>query len=149
MNAGGVDKACKSNGRSNQLLASSFLLLYCIVMAFRFRKLNVYQNSLALHREVVRLTKKFPQEFDYLRKQMRRASLSVVLNIAEGSAKNSDKDYRRYLGNALGSVNELIAGGEVALLENLISTSEFQLLEKNAEYVTNQLDGFSKRLKQS
>ena len=78
---------------------------------------------------------------------MRRASLSIVLNIAEGSAKSSDKDYRRYIGNALGSVNELIAGADVALSEKIISLDEFQSLEKDAEFVTNQLGSFSKRLK--
>ena len=116
-------------------------------MAFRFRSLRVYQNSIDLHKEVVRLTKRFPVDFDYLRKQMRRASLSVALNIAEGSAKSSDRDYRRYIGNALGSINELVAGADVALSERLISPSEFQSLEKRAEHVTNQLGSFSKRLK--
>ena len=118
-------------------------------MVFRFRELRVYKNSLEFHKEVVKITKRFPMDFDYLRKQMRRASLSIPLNIAEGSAKNSDKDYRRYLGNALGSVNELVAGADAALLEKLISLAEFQALENHAEYITNQLGSFSKRLKQS
>ena len=118
-------------------------------MAFRYRSLRVYQNAIELHKTVVGLTKKFPRDFDYLVKQMRRASLSVVLNIAEGSAKSSDKDFRRYLGNALGSINELVAGADVSLQEKLVTLAEFQALEKAAEYVTNQLGSFSKRLKAS
>ena len=146
MNAGGVDKACKSHGCSSQLLASSNQLLYIFVMAFRFRKFRVYHEAIEFHRFVVKLTKSFPVEFDYLRKQLRRASLSVVLNIAEGSAKNSDKDFRRYIGNSLGSLNEAIAGCEVALIEKLISANDFNSVEKMAENLINQLGSFSKKL---
>ena len=147
MNAGGVDKACKSNGCSSQLLASSNQLRYIVHMAFRFRKFRVYQEAIEFHRCIVKLTKNFLLDFDYLRKQLRRASLSVVLNIAEGSAKNSDKDFRRYIGNSLGSLNEAIAGCEVALVEKLVSASDFELAEKMAENLINQLGSFSKRLK--
>ncbi len=95
---------------------------------------------------VVKITKSFPKDFDYLVKQLRRASLSVVLNIAEGSAKNSDKDFRRYIGNSLGSLNEAVAGCEVALVENLISQKDFDFVENLAEKLINQLGSFSKRL---
>ena len=115
-------------------------------MAFRFRKFRVYQEAIEFHRYIVKITKSFPKDFDYLTKQLRRASLSVVLNIAEGSAKNSDKDFRRYIGNSLGSLNETIAGCEVALVENLISAKDFNLCETLALNLTNQLGSFSKKL---
>src|SRR3989344_6015848 len=114
MNAGGVDKACKSDGCSIQLLATS-IQQKKNNMPFRYRNLRVYQEAISFHRLVVAITKKFPHDFDYLRKQMRRSSLSVILNIAEGSAKNSDKEFGRYISIALGSINESMAGCEVAL----------------------------------
>ena len=86
-------------------------------MAFRYRSLRVYQEAIAFHRLIVKRTKQFPREFEYLKNQVRRSSLSVVLNIAEGSAKNSDKDFNRYLVISLGSINESMAGCEVALIE--------------------------------
>lgn len=117
-------------------------------MAFRFRKFRVYQEAVELHRYIVRITRRFPKDFDYLKNQIRRSSLSIVLNIAEGSAKNSDKDFNRYINNSLGSVNETMAGCEVSYKEQLISQSEFQQAEKQALNITNQLGGFSKKLKQ-
>ena len=96
---------------------------------------------------MVLLTKKFDREFEYLKNQVRRSSLSVALNIAEGSAKNSDKDFNRYLVIALGSINESMASCEVALGEKLISVEDFQRAEQSAENLTKQLGSFSKKLK--
>ena len=118
-------------------------------MSFRYRNFSVYQEAISFHRLMVRFTKKFPKEFDYLKNQIRRASLSVILNIAEGSAKNSDKDFNRYVGNSLGSINESMAGCEVALSEQLITAQEFDTAEKAAENLANQLGSFSQKLKKS
>ena len=93
------------------------------------------------------LTRNFPRDFNHLREQARRASLSAVLNIAEGSAKNSDKDFNRYLGNSLGSVNEVEACLEVAHYLRLISEDEFNQGSERYELIANQLGGFSKKLK--
>ena len=116
-------------------------------MSFRYRDFRVYKEAIDFHRLIVRLTRKFPIDFDYIRKQIRRSFLSVVLNIAEGSAKNSDKDFNRYLVISLGSVNESMAGCEVALVESLISSSEFKSVEVAAENLVKQLGSFSKKLK--
>jgi four helix bundle protein len=118
-------------------------------MTLRYRNFKVYQDAIELHQLIVKITKEFPKEFDYLKNQIRRAALSVILNIAEGSAKNSDKDFNRYLGNSLGSIDETMAGCEVALKENLISQEIFNKIEKKAVNIGNQLGGFSKRLKNS
>lgn len=111
--------------------------------------MRVYQEAIDFHRLIVSLTRKFSHEFDYLRNQVRRSSLSVALNIAEGSAKNSDKDFARYIAISLGSINESMASCEVALAESLITQDEFNQAEKAAEDLTNQLGSFSKKLKTS
>mgnify|MGYP000152052447 CR=1 FL=1 len=116
-------------------------------MPFRFKNLKIYQGAKILHKIIVRLTRDFPQRFYYLLDQTRRASLSVVLNIAEGSGKNSDKDFNRYIGNSLGSLNELVACLEVALEEKIITKKEFEFVLEKCESLSNQLGAFSKRLK--
>jgi four helix bundle protein len=115
-------------------------------MAFRFLSFKVYRDAKDLHRRVAKITKEFPREFLYLGKQLRRSSLSIVLNIAEGSAKRSDKDFNRYLENAMGSANETAASLDVAKGENLVSTETQRELVTLCEDVVNQLGGFSKKL---
>ena len=115
-------------------------------MSFRFLKFKVYTDAKTLHKELVRITKGFPREFLYLKDQLRRSSLSIVLQIAEGSVKKSDKDFNRYVEMGMGSTNETAAGLDVAFAEKLISETEFQNLISLCEEVVNQLGGLSKKL---
>ena len=116
-------------------------------MAFRYRKFKVYQDALQFHHLAIELAKNFPKGYLHLENQLKRAALSVVLNIAEGSAKHSDKDFNRYVLNSLGSVNESIACSEVALMEKLLSPSQFNVFEQQGLEINNQLGGLSKKLK--
>lgn len=116
-------------------------------MAFRFRKFQVFQDSKKLHLEIFILTDKFPPKYNYLIDQIRRSSLSVVLNIAEGSSKQSNKDFNRFVAISLGSVDETIACLEIAKDLKLIKESEFLTLEEQYESVSKQLGGLSKFLK--
>ncbi len=116
-------------------------------MAFRFRKFQVYQDAKRLHLEIFLLTDKFTSKYHYLIDQIRRSSLSVVLNLAEGSSKQSDKDFNRFIAISLGSVDETIACLEIAKDLRLIKESEFITLEEKYESVSKQLGGLSKFLK--
>src|SRR3989344_39421 len=112
-----------------------------MLMAFRYRKFKVYQDAIKLHSLIVKLVANFPVEFRHLTDQIKRAALSIVLNIAEGSARFSDKDFNRFIGNSLGSVDEVVSCCEVALAEKLIYQIEFSEIEKLAFEVSNQLGG--------
>ncbi len=79
---------------------------------------------------------------------MKRAALSIVLNIAEGAGKRSDRDFRRYLQNSLGSVHELLAAYDVAVSEKLITQQEWSQIAQILLEMRNQLGGFTKRLEQ-
>ena len=116
-------------------------------MSFRFRNFKVYKDAIEAYKLIIKVTQKFPSNYYHLSDQMKRASLSVVLNIAEGSAKNSDKDFNRYLGNSLGSTNEVVAATEVASSINLISDNDKKEIISVYLEITNQLGGFSKKLK--
>ncbi len=115
-------------------------------MSFRFLKFKVYHDAKLLHRKIVFLTKKFPAEFYYLKDQVRRSSLSIVLSIAEGSAKKSDRDFNRYLGIAMGSGNESASCLDIAFGLNLIDDRSYNETLQLCEEVINQLGGFSKKL---
>ena len=73
-----------------------------------YRDLIVWQDSLKLAIAVYRATNSFPKHELYgLVSQLRRCSVSVPSNIAEGHAKTSTKDYLRHISIALGSMAEL------------------------------------------
>ena len=73
-----------------------------------FKELKVWQKSRVLTTEVYNITRKFPKDEKFgLVSQMGRAVVSIASNIAEGSGRNSNRDFRRFLNYSLGSAYEL------------------------------------------
>jgi four helix bundle protein len=78
-------------------------------------KLNVYQSSKELILECYRLTTQFPNEEKFaMIQQIRRAALSVHLNIAEGCSRKSKAERTIYFEVARGSVIEIDSAVEIA-----------------------------------
>lgn len=72
------------------------------------RDLTVWQKGIDLAEQVYALTSEFPREEMYgLSSQLRRASASVAANIAEGNARDSTKDYLRFIAMSVGSLAEV------------------------------------------
>ena len=72
------------------------------------KDLVVWNKSMELVIATYKLSSKFPEEEKFgLSSQMRRAAVSIPSNIAEGAARNSTKEYIRFLYIALGSLSEL------------------------------------------
>jgi len=77
-------------------------------MAKSFKDLVVWQKAMDLTVAVYQVTKTFPKEELFgLVSQMRRASVSIASNIAEGEARKSKKEFAHFLGISLGSKAEL------------------------------------------
>ena len=75
---------------------------------YSFYRLEVWQLGMKLVKEIYFITKKFPNEEKFaLSSQLRRAAVSVPLNIAEGSIKRTRKDFDSYVRVALGSLSGL------------------------------------------
>jgi four helix bundle protein len=75
---------------------------------FRFEKLEVWQAARRLGGEIYNLTQDWPARERFgLTAQLRRAVVSISANIAEGSGKNSDRDFARFLEQAYGSALEV------------------------------------------
>ncbi len=73
-----------------------------------FRNLDIWRKAITLATEIYSATKSFPVSEQFgLASQIRRAAVSVAANIAEGSAKTSNKEFVRFLEIALGSIFEL------------------------------------------
>ena len=97
-----------------------------------FRQLLVWQRSKDLTLLVYRLTKNFPVEEKFaMVSQMRRASYSVLANIAEGNSRMAKKDRCNFFNIARGSLVELDCFSEVACDLNYISKNDHnKLLEE-------------------
>jgi len=77
-------------------------------MAKSFKDLVVWQKAMDITVAIYQLTKNFPKEELFgLVSQMRRASVSIASNIAEGEARKSKKEFAHFLGISLGSNAEL------------------------------------------
>ena len=64
----------------------------------KFRKLEVWKKSMDFVEEIYKTTNQFPVNEMYgLTSQLRRAALSIPLNIAEGSGAGSDPEFNRFL----------------------------------------------------
>ena len=92
-------------------------------------KLNVYQFSQMLTLECYKITKLFPSDEKFaMVQQIRRAALSVHLNIAEGCSRKSKAERSRFFEIARGSVIEVDAAIGVAHSLSYITTDQVQLL---------------------
>ena len=93
-------------------------------MNFNFEKLNVYQQSIEFTNQVFDKTKRWPTKYQFsLGEQLRRASLSIPLNIAEGSSRTK-KEFKRFLSIARGSCFECIPLVDISWKQKLTSSKE-------------------------
>ncbi len=110
-----------------------------------FRELTVYNDGRILAKNIYNLTQSLPQGERFgLTSQIRRCVVSIPANIAEGAAKESDKDFARYLQISLGSSYELeshlqLCADLEVLTKNEAETSiaEIQLLQKRLSSFIN------------
>ena len=114
----------------------------------RFRKLDVWAKAINYIEKLYRITEKFTSKELYgLTSQIRRASTSIALNIAEGSGSGSDNEFRRFLNIALRSSYEVFCGLEIAKRLKFISDDEFKLLTKDCDELSAMIFGLQKKLK--
>ena len=106
------------------------------------KDLDVYKKSVEMVVEVYGLTAKFPKEEMFgLVSQIRRSATSVPSNIAEGSARNSAKDYVRFLYIALGSAAELETQLLIASRLNFIQQADYEIFSQKINTISKMLQG--------
>lgn len=118
-----------------------------MIREFRFRQFPVYEDARRFNRSIKLLSRKFPKEEDFcLRSQLWRALDSIVLNIAEGSDRATDKEFAYYLNNAHTSLNEVVACLDLATDANYLKEEVSEAYLKEAENLANQLTAFRRKL---
>ena len=116
-------------------------------MAFKFENLLVWQKAIELSNSVDSLTKEFPVEERYvLSSQIKRASDSISLNIAEGSTGQSDKEFNRFLGIALRSAIEVVTCLHLGKGRGVISNDRFEIHYTDLTEIIKMIQGLRKSL---
>ena len=116
-------------------------------MAQDFHDLIVWQRAIELTVSIYKLTRSFPKDEIYgLTSQMRRASVSVASNIAEGRGRLNPAEFRQFLGLAQGSIFELKTQLIVARKLELASTISLDQAESLSEEVSKMLAALIQRI---
>ena len=108
---------------------------------FSFEKLVVWQEYVNLVKDIYRITKEFPSEEKFgLISQLRRATVSISSNLAEGTSRKTNKDKAHFttisFSSAIEVLNQLIISKELAF----ISENDFILARQKIEKRTNMLN---------
>ncbi|KAF2332585.1 four helix bundle protein [Flavobacterium daemonense] len=113
-----------------------------------FRKILVWQKSISLVTKIYKATSTFPKEEMFgLTSQIRRSSVSIPSNIAEGSGRESSKDFLRFLYISLGSIFEMQTQLEIAKNIIYINEEEFNLLYEDSREIERMLASLIRKLK--
>lgn len=112
---------------------------------YSFEKLLVWQESVQLVKDIYRITNNFPSEEKFgLISQLRRASVSISSNLAEGTSRKTNKDKAHFttisFSSAMEVLNQLIISKELGF----ISENETILARQKLEKITNMLNSLRK-----
>lgn len=113
---------------------------------FRFEELNVYFQAKEFSQWIYKLTATWPKnEFHGLTDQLRRAAVSICLNIAEGSGRQK-KEFGRFLDIAKGSAYECVAVSEIALGINYCEIKDHKELYSRCESLVKMISALKRAL---
>ena len=116
-------------------------------MRFRFEKLEVWQEAGAINRAVYMMSRGFQKhEIFAMASQIRRAAVSISANIAEGSGRNSDRDFAHFLEQAYGSLMEVAALCYLAFDEGYVAESNLNPLLDDLEKLAKRIAALNRSL---
>jgi four helix bundle protein len=109
------------------------------------KKLEVWRESMQLMKLTYQLTEKFSVTEKYgLISQINRAAVSILANIAEGAARETDKDYAHFITISQGSLSELDALFEISLELKMITEDDYNNITVKIDKIAALLAGLKK-----
>jgi four helix bundle protein len=116
----------------------------------RFEDLTSWQKARELNHLIYKVSRNgaFAKDFG-LRDQIRRASVSVMSNIAEGFERGGDKEFIQFLSNAKGSCGEVRCQLYAALDEGYLNETEFKEFYERSAEISRLVSGFMAYLRRS
>ncbi|MCF8371480.1 MAG: four helix bundle protein [Bacteroidales bacterium] len=112
-----------------------------------FKELIIWQKARKLVKQVYKTTSSFPSDEKFgLVSQMRRASISIPSNIAEGSGRGTNADFNRFLDMAQGSAFELETQVYLSLDLEFISENQENLLVERVQEIQKMIGALQRSL---
>ena len=112
------------------------------------KDLDVWKKSVELAKDVYETTKGFPKDEVFgLTSQMKRASVSIASNIAEGAARKGQQEFVQFLYIAIGSASELDTQIEIARATGMGDATALDNLQQRTDTVKAMLYGLAKSIK--
>jgi four helix bundle protein len=112
-----------------------------LMYVFSFEKLEVWLEAKEFSKMIYEITSNFPDTEKFgLTSQLRRASISIASNIAEGSARKSYKDKAHFTTMAFGSAVEVLNQLIISFELNFVSEVNYLKLREKLESITNKLN---------
>ncbi len=113
----------------------------------RYEKLDVWHKAIELTKDIYHLSNQFPEDEKFgLISQIRRAAVSIPANIAEGSGRNSNKEFNHFLGIASGSCSEVETLLFIDEPLNFVGKKEFDDIIVNTGHIRNMIFKLQKSL---
>lgn len=114
----------------------------------RFEDIQAWQRSREVAAEIYKIssTEHFGRDFD-LRSQIRRSSVSIMANIAEGQGRRTDKDFAHFLNISLGSVVGTKSHLYLALDLGYVDKENFELIYAKIDEIGRMIFGLSSHLR--
>lgn len=115
---------------------------------FRFEKLEVWQKAIVFADTIYAVTSGFPADERFgLTNQMRRASVSVSSNVAEGSGRSTNADFARFLEIAYASVMEVVSQSYITHRQQFLNADDFNAVNCQADELARMLSGLRNSLR--
>jgi four helix bundle protein len=108
---------------------------------YSFEKLNVWNESIGLVKSIYKITEQYPSEEKFgLTSQLRRATISISSNLAEGTSRQTNKDKARFTNisysSAMEVLNQLIISKELTYIKE----KDYIFVREKIEKITNMLN---------
>lgn len=112
-----------------------------------YKNLKIWHEAMDLATEIYSLTKLFPEQERYsLTNQIQRAAVSIPSNIAEGTSRSSQKEFKHYLTISMGSAFEVTTQVELSFRLGYINEQERNRILNSNELLQRKIQAFSKQL---
>ena len=110
-------------------------------------KLDLWKKAIEFVVTIYKVTDDFPKDEKFgLTSQLRRASVSIVANIAEGAGRRTSKEFRQFLSHSQGSASEVDTELVIAERLHFLNKDDYERLAEDLDHIGRMISRLSQTL---